>query len=213
MNQRRLLRLLCISILIAVCGGSTFWAVQLPQEADRLFGLLQLKAGSTVGEVGSGRGEMMLEMANRVGSSGRVFANELDPARLRDLRNAVASRKTSTITIVEGAEASINFPVGCCDAIFMRDVYHHLTKPAEINASILAALKPGGLVAIIDFEPRGNMSQPQGVPANREGHGIRPEIVVDEMTAAGFRVASPKAEWPTTGRGGARMFVVLLRKP
>ena len=39
------------------------------------------------------------------------------------------------------------------DAIFLRDVYHHLTRPQEFDASLLASLKPGGRLAIMDFPP------------------------------------------------------------
>ena len=55
--------------------------------------------------------------------------------------------------VLEGAEASTNLPSECCDAIFLRDVYHHLTRPDAFDASLLAALKPGGRLAIMDLVP------------------------------------------------------------
>jgi hypothetical protein len=41
----------------------------------------------------------------------------------------------------------------CCDAIVLRRVYHHLSDPAAINASLLPSLRPGGLLAVIDLPP------------------------------------------------------------
>jgi SAM-dependent methyltransferase len=44
-------------------------------------------------------------------------------------------------------------PDSCCDAMFMRDVYHHVTAPEAFNRSLFASLKPGGRLAILDFRP------------------------------------------------------------
>jgi predicted methyltransferase len=59
---------------------------------------------------------------------------------------------SSSVALTYG-ETGTNLPEGCCDSIVMRLVYHHLTKPAEIDASLFRSLKPGGLLAVIDEEP------------------------------------------------------------
>src|SRR6266436_6163397 len=51
--------------------------------------------------------------------------------RLAELKGEVAKRKLGNVIVVESKEADTNLPAGCCDAIFLRHVYHHLTKPAE----------------------------------------------------------------------------------
>ena len=68
--------------------------------------------------------------------------------------------------MLEGAAAATNLPPACCDAIFMRDVYHHITEPEAFNKSLAASLKPGGRLAVIDFPPDARLeglsgSQPQ----------------------------------------------------
>ena len=99
---------------------------------------------------------------------------------------AVAQDALSNVVVLEGAESSTNLPSECCDAIFLRDVYHHLTRPHDFDVSLLAALKPGGRLAIIDFPPEQGSSLPAGVPDDRGGHGIPTSIVVAEVTRAGF---------------------------
>ncbi len=186
---------------------------QTSDEAARLFDALGLEPGMTVGEVGAGRGEMTIEIANRLGPEGQVYTNELDPARLEDIRNALRRDRIENVTVIESGESTTNLPEGCCDAIFMRDVYHHLTSPDEINQSIVAALKPGGRFAVIDFEPRDGMRPVEGVPANRGGHGVRPAVIIEEVSAAGMTVTQPSTDWAARRRGNARMFVVVFTKP
>ncbi len=141
------------------------------EEAARLATLLSWKPGSVVAEIGAGEGQMTLAAAHRVGAVGRVYATELDAAKLAHLEALAAKEKN--ITPLKAAETETNLPPECCDSIFMRLVYHHLTKPAEIDASLFRSLKSGGLLAVIDEEPRAGTSIPEGVPRNRSGHGGR----------------------------------------
>ncbi len=190
-------------------------AAQLAQYADeaaRLVELLELKPGMTVGEIGAGRGEMTIEMAKRLGPTGRVYSTELDPARLTEIREAVSREQLTNVTVITAGERASNLPAGCCDAVFMRDVYHHFTHPDEYNRTLAAALKPGGRLVVIDFEPAPGMAIPEGVPANRGGHGITPNLIVDEMKAAGLSEVRTIPGW-TNLRANRQMFLVLVRKP
>jgi SAM-dependent methyltransferase len=82
-------------------------------------------------------------------------------------------------------------------------VYHHLADPGSINASVLRALRPGGVLAVIDFPPpfflgRGSL----GVPA---------KAVVDEVSASGLELVRLIDDWP--GRGPLGSYCALFRKP
>ena len=185
-------------------------------EAQRLFALLELKPGMTVGEIGAGSGGMTFEMAKRLGPDGRVFSTELNADRRAEIRAGLTRDHLSNVTIVEAGDAATNLPDGCCDAIFMRDVYHHFTHPDEIDRTLVAALKPGGRVAIIDFVPKPGSTRPAGVPENRGGHGITPQIVIDELTRAGLTLSQDSTRWPE-GHSNAgsdnNLFLLLFKKP
>jgi SAM-dependent methyltransferase len=112
------------------------------------------------------------------------------------LRDEVAKRKLGNVTVVESKEADTNLPAGCCDAIFLRHVYHHLTKPAEFDAGLVRSLKSGGRLAILDFPARAGLEPVEGVPSNRGGHGIPEKIVIEELTAAGLQMEKIVDDWP-----------------
>src|SRR6266550_938620 len=131
-----------------------------------------------------------------VGASGKVFATEIDAKKLAELREEVAKRKLGNVIVEESKEAETNLPAGCCDAIFLRRVYHHLTKPTEFDASLVRSLKSGGRLAIIDFAPRAGLEPVEGVPSNRGGHGILQKIAIEELSAAGLQVEKIVNDWP-----------------
>lgn len=196
--------------LCAVTLAPSFAQDTFQQEAAELSNLLHWHSGSIVGEIGAGHGQLTLAAAERVGPSGKVYSNELDPDEFAHLQELAASHKN--IVAIKAADASTNLPPNCCDSIFMRLVYHHLTNPAAIDASIFQSLKPGGELAVIDETPPKGSIIPPGVPQNRIGHGILQKVLISELTAAGFRVVKIENAWPA-GDAYHAMYCVLFRKP
>ena len=174
-------------------------------EADRLAVLLDWHSGSVVGEIGAGHGQMTFAAARVVGPTGRVYTTELDPKLLAQLEELAQTSKN--ITAVKAGEAETNLPEASCDSIFLRLVYHHLTKPAEVDASLFRSLKRGGLLAVIDEEPSPGSTRVEGVPKNRGGHGVPQKILIEEVTSAGFQLVKAEDGWPD------KDYCVVFRKP
>ena len=162
----------------------------------------------TAADVGAGFGATTVVLAKWIGA-GKVYATDIGERQLNAIRDYVEKEGLKNVTVLAGAPAATNLPAACCDAIFMRDVYHHITTPDVFDKSLLASLKPGGRLAIIDFLPRAGSATPDGVPANRGGHGVTPAIVVDELTSAGFTHVRTYQQWPTEKDS---FFLVLVRK-
>ena len=100
---------------------------------------------------------------------------------------------------------------GCCDAILVRDAYHGLTQPEAIARSPSGiALKPGGRLAVIDFPPRPNTEVPEGVPANRLGHGVPPKWCSARCPA--LTHVQTITSWVPTSQN-ASLYLLLFRKP
>jgi ubiquinone/menaquinone biosynthesis C-methylase UbiE len=146
-----------------------------------------------------------------VGAAGRVYSTEIGPDQLKALRALVERESLTNVTVIEGAATTTNLPAGCCDAVLVRDAYHHFAQPEEMVRSLAASLKPGGRLAVIDFPPRANSAIPNGVPANRGGHGVSPDVVQREVGAVLTHVRTI-ADW-TPGSQPSSLFLVLFRKP
>jgi ubiquinone/menaquinone biosynthesis C-methylase UbiE len=186
-----LLGLVCVAAVFAVGVRG-----EAAGEVGRLAEAMGWKAGTVVADIGAGDGKYTFAAVEHVGKTGKVFATEIDAKKLGELRDEVARRKLGNVVVVESKEADTNLPAGCCDAIFLRHVYHHLTKPAEFDAGLVRSLKSGGRLAIIDFPPRAELEPVEGVPSNRGGHGIPEKIVIEELKAAGLKVEKVVEDWP-----------------
>jgi ubiquinone/menaquinone biosynthesis C-methylase UbiE len=189
-----------LMVLALTCVAATVFAVRVQGNADdeikRLAALMEWKPGTIAADIGAGDGRYAFAAVEHVGAAGKVYATEIDAKKLEELRAEVAKRKLQNVLVVESKEADTNLPAACCDAIFLRRVYHHLTKPVDFDANIVRSLKPGGRLAIIDFPPRPGLDPVEGVPANRGGHGIPQKIVIEELTAAGLQMEKVVNDWP-----------------
>jgi len=178
------------------------------EEADRLAVLLDWQPTSTVAEIGAGRGQLTLAVAKHVG---KIYSTELDGKLVTNLQQLAETEKN--IVPVTAAETGTNLPESCCDSIFLRLVYHHLTKPAEMDASLFRALKPGGLLVVIDEEPPAGSRPPEGVPENRGGHGMPQRLLVQELTSVGFQVVNSLDDWPNREHPSNHRYCAVFRKP
>ena len=88
----------------------------------------------------------------------------------------------SVLNLVEGGVKDTRLPDDCCDGILLRYVYHHMSEPEAMLASLRRSIRPGGILVVIEKLERG-------------GHGISLDDMIDGMTAAGFRVISQHPRW------------------
>jgi ubiquinone/menaquinone biosynthesis C-methylase UbiE len=179
-------------------------------EIDHLAQILELKPGSSVADVGAGSGELSIAIAQRVMPGGVVYSTEINPQLLDKIRGAVQRSGAHNVIPIAGGEHDTNLPLNCCDAIFLREVYHHLTDPVGMDRSLYRAMRPCARLAIIDFEPIPGQPAPPGVPTNRGGHGVPKAVVAEELARAGFKLMKT-VEWPISPV--IEHYCMLFRKP
>lgn len=176
-------------------------------ELERIAEVLALGPGSVVADVGAGDGEWAVRLAEVVGDEGRVWATEVEQDDVEDIDRRVSGAFLNNVTVVLGDQSETGLPADCCDAILLRMVYHHFTDPAPMRASLRRALRPGGLIAIIDITPQRSWRDLPDVP-DRGGHGIPPDDLVHEMTSEGFEVVHREDDW----NGDEDRYCVVFRR-
>ncbi len=139
--------------------------------------LMQLKPGMTAGEVGAGSGFMARFMVTKVGPTGRVVANELEPKMVAHMKAQAEKEKLANFTVVQGTPTSTGFDPASLDAVAVVQTFSFFDHPADMLKSLNDSLKPNGLLLVVD-SPREGM--PPAAP------GMDAEEVIPMAEAAGF---------------------------
>jgi len=176
--------------VLAAVAATAFVLAQRSRRAEvnQLAELLSLCEGVTVADIGAGSGRLTVEVARRVGRSGRVYSTEISADRLEDIRQAAAAAGLSNVIVLEAGERATGLPSECCDAIFMRRVHHHLAAPSDILTSIHETLRPGGRLIVIDCRP-------DRLVGTVTRMGVDRDEVIRAGTTSGFELITAD-EWP-----------------
>jgi ubiquinone/menaquinone biosynthesis C-methylase UbiE len=148
------------------------------QQPNKVVAALNLKPGDTVADLGSGGGYFTFRLAQAVMPNGKVYAIDVD----RDMIALVAERaRKEAPSIVETVVAKPNDPAlpSTVDLVFTSNTYHHIDDRVVYFTNLRKYLRPGGRVAVIDFDRR----------AWIEGllrHYTPSEFIQREMEQAGY---------------------------
>ena len=158
-------------------------AYQKPTEVVQALGL---RPGSTVTDLGAGTGYFSRYLSAAVGSGGTVLAADTEPRLVAYLRDRADREKTENVVPILASANNPRLPAGISDLVLVVDTFHHIDDRLAYLRRLKRVLKPGGRVAVIDWQKR---ELPVGPPTE---HKLAREQVVEEMTAAGYTlVAEP----------------------
>jgi predicted methyltransferase len=121
---------------------------EAPEQALALIGV---HPGMVVADVGAGSGYMTTRLARLVGPTGRVIANDVQPAMLRVIENKLRAEQLTNVELVQGSETDTHLPEGAIDMALLVDVYHELHHPQEMLRSIRRSLKPDGVLVLVEY--------------------------------------------------------------
>ncbi len=143
---------------------------------------LGLKPGMSVADVGAGTGLFTRLLAEQVGAEGKVYAVDIAKTFVD---HTVMSSHARGLKQVEGIVCTpddTKLPPASVDLVFVCDTYHHFEFPQKTMVSIARALKPGGRVALLDFERIEGKSSDWIMGHVRAGK----EVFLKEIEDAGF---------------------------
>lgn len=120
------------------------------ERTDLLLQELPLHANSVVADIGAGTGYLTFRIAPLV-PGGQVLAVDIQPEMLAALEQQATARHLSNVQPVRGTERSPNLPPNSVDLALLVDAYHEFAFPREMMTAIYKALRPGGMVALVEF--------------------------------------------------------------
>lgn len=120
------------------------------QPPERVLNAIGIKPGMTIGEIGVGRGRYTVFIAERIGNTGKVFANDIDEASLAYLRGRCRRLGIDNVETVVGRMDDPLFPESSIDLAIMVLVYHMIENPDILLINLKKSLKPGSTLVIVD---------------------------------------------------------------
>jgi len=152
------------------------------EQPDEALDLIGIQKGMVVADVGAGTGFISLKIAERVGPTGKVYANDIQPEMLDRLRQNAKRANVTNVETVLGSETDPKLPAGKIDLIIMVDVYHEFARPQEMLDNMRAALKPDGRLVFLEYK-----KEDPSIPIRPE-HKMSTSEVKIEVEAEGYKL-------------------------
>jgi SAM-dependent methyltransferase len=152
--------------------------------------MVELKAGETVLDLGSGGGIDVLLAAKRVGPGGKVYGLDMTGEMLALARENQAKAAVTNVEFLEGTIEAIPLPASSVDVIISNCVINLSSDKDAVLREAFRVLKPGGRFAVSDVVVRGEV--PSGVRRSMElwvgciGGALEEREYVSKLQRAGF---------------------------
>jgi predicted methyltransferase len=184
-----------------IFAGAAVWAQELSDEQrekaaklPEILGELGIAAGSQVADVGAGTGFYTARLAKAVGTTGRVYAVDIDDKyAIPELKKLVEKQSLTNVTVIHSTPDDPQLPDGRLDAVLIVNAYHEIVPYAEMLRHILAALKPGGRLVVVENMPYKTRSRARAFQT--KNHRLAPEVAEPEFRAAGFEIVSRREDF------------------
>jgi arsenite methyltransferase len=161
-------------------------AARRQSKADVILSTLNIQPGQTIADLGSGGGFFTFLFSQLVGEKGKVYAIDTNKDFLEFINKQSAKLGLTNMTTVLATEQAIPLPSHCVDLLFVRSVYHHLQNRTSYFLEAKKLLTAQGRIAIIEFSQQGSKLSFH----RRCGHNVPKEIIIEEMSTAGFQVSA-----------------------
>jgi SAM-dependent methyltransferase len=160
------------------------------EEPDVALDVLKIAKGASVADIGAGSGYITVRLAKRVGPTGTVYANDLQPQMLEMLRRRLEREKVANVTLVQGTVDDPRLPPASVDLGIMVDVYHEFSQPQAMLRGLRQALKPGGRLVLLEYR-----KEDPSIPIRLE-HKMTVAEAKLELEAEGFTLSKVDESLP-----------------
>jgi ubiquinone/menaquinone biosynthesis C-methylase UbiE len=160
------------------------------EDPDRALDVLKIPKGAVVADVGAGSGYMTVKLSKKVGPTGMVYANDIQPEMLRLLGLRLKAQRISNVTLVPGDVDDPKLPAATLDLELLVDVYHEFSAPQIMLRHLRDALKPTGRLVLLEYR-----KEDPSIPIRPEHKMSVPEAKL-EVEAEGYTLSQVNESLP-----------------
>ena len=126
------------------------------QPPDKLIQRSGIGKGMRVLEVGCGSGAFTTFVARVIDEDGKVYALDIQPEMLEQLRNKLSkpgNKDVNNIELINAGAYDLPFNDNCLDLVHMVTVLQEIPDRCKALQQVRRVLKPGGILAVTEFLP------------------------------------------------------------
>jgi predicted methyltransferase len=217
-RQRALARipiafLLTVGALFGQASQSRSEEERVAEMKTRVVALLGLKSGDTAADVGCGDGFYTIPLARFLGPSGRVYAEDISDGQLSELKQHLGEEGLKNVDVIKGAPDDPKLPKEVLDGALIVNAYHEMTDHEAMLRHMILALKPGGVLVLMDAMWDEHEARSREEQVNF--HEFAPALAKPEVEKAGFQIVEvrdPFIERAPDHDGKSRWWAIIARR-
>lgn len=161
-----------------------FERLKNPERLDRedpeiIWENIGLEVDSTFIDIGCGVGFAAIPFAKKM-PDGVVYACDISEEMLSMLKKELVDAGVKNVQTVKMDEVSVPLPDGVADGALMQNLHHELDSAIDSLKECGRLLKPGGVMAVMDWKP---METPGGPPLEIR---VDSKKIENDLADAGF---------------------------
>jgi SAM-dependent methyltransferase len=170
------------------------------QHARDIVDALDLKAGGTVADVGTGVGFMLPYLSQAVGDTGHVVAEDIQNDFLDRAKLKARLERLNNVQFVLGTDRDPRLPADTLEGALLLDVYHHLDYPEAMLEHIHDSLLSDGKLVIVEYYKRAGAMPNNDVNFALQHIRLDQNELIEEVENNGFRLVTkgdlvPKSQY------------------
>ncbi len=145
-------------------------------QVQRVMDILGIKEGTHVADIGAGSGWFTVRAARRVGSTGIVYAVDINPESITYINRRIQRDRIGNVHAILSEEDDPKLSKNSIDSVLLLKTYHEVAHPVLLLENLRISLRSGARVGIIDRNGKG------------DDHGISRDVVIKEAAQAGYQL-------------------------
>ena len=185
---RRFVTLALLAVaLLGAQAQAPFTQAQLDELYVRIDDVLGLRPSAVVADIGTGFAVgHALHIAEKIAPGGKIVCVDVRQSVIDRIRTEAGARALTNVEAVLGGDDDPKLTAAAFDAILVSNTYHEFTQPQAMLKHLREALKPGGILVVVENCSTAHRNDSR--PDQTKRHDISPDLLERELSVEGFVV-------------------------